>query len=248
MGGLCNRLRTILSYRAAYGSLEVEWLPIQVGAGTWDEVFEPLEGVTFVTPGPWTLRHQGGPVLVHYSIMSNEWAVKSELRGQADEPTWADCNPLASAPMGWQTAYRDVRLVPKLREALPDRPYSAVHVRRTDHEEMAKSWGVWEGDDPMYAWIRTDAGPRFYIATDNRHSQDRYAEAVRVCGGTALVARRIYPTLGTPADGENRATPLAHAAIDLFACVRADRFKGTPGSSFTATIELLRSMQGWWAE
>lgn len=248
MGGLCNRLRTILSYRAVYGSLEVEWLPIQVGAGTWDEVFEPLEGVTFVTPGPWTLRHEGGPVLVHGGrILSNEWAVKSELRGQADEPTWVDCNPLATAPMGWQMAYRDVRLTPALIRILPERPYQAMHVRRTDHTPMVKSWGVRQTLHEEYARWALDFGARgnftrFLIATDNEESVRVLSKAIGLSRCFVLGGISTNPT-----DGETRATPMWHAALDLFACVRASHFLGSPGSSFTDTIELLRSMQGWWS-
>lgn len=52
-GGLCNRISAILGYRAKHGPLEVIW-PIEdpIIHGThFDELFEPLDGVTFVGSG-----------------------------------------------------------------------------------------------------------------------------------------------------------------------------------------------------
>ena len=48
-GGLANRLRVVLSWRATFGELEVVWRPDgEIAHGRFLDVFEPLNGVTFV--------------------------------------------------------------------------------------------------------------------------------------------------------------------------------------------------------
>ncbi len=53
-GGLCNRLRTILSWRAVHGPLIVAWEPNgEIANERFGDAFAPLAGVTFVdTPAP----------------------------------------------------------------------------------------------------------------------------------------------------------------------------------------------------
>ncbi len=51
-GGLANRLRVILSYRAAHGPIVVVWKPdSQVAGGRFSDCFEPLDGVEFIDEG-----------------------------------------------------------------------------------------------------------------------------------------------------------------------------------------------------
>jgi hypothetical protein len=52
-GGLCNRLRAILSWRYVCGPLTVAWLPDgQVHHERWSDAFAPLPGVTFIDRKP----------------------------------------------------------------------------------------------------------------------------------------------------------------------------------------------------
>lgn len=51
-GGLANRLRVILSYRAAHGPITVVWKPdSQVAGGRFTDCFSPLDGVEIVDDG-----------------------------------------------------------------------------------------------------------------------------------------------------------------------------------------------------
>ncbi len=55
-GGLANRLRVILSYRAAHGPIVVIWKPdSQVACGRFADCFEPLDGVEFIDDGKWNV-------------------------------------------------------------------------------------------------------------------------------------------------------------------------------------------------
>lgn len=66
VGGLCNRLRAILGYRARFGRpLSVVWTPDEyVSHGRFSDVFEALDGVTFCDDGPWTVEDFSPPASV----------------------------------------------------------------------------------------------------------------------------------------------------------------------------------------
>lgn len=52
IGGLCNRLRAMLSYRAAHGALDVIWdATADVSGASWLDVFLPLRAIRFVSGG-----------------------------------------------------------------------------------------------------------------------------------------------------------------------------------------------------
>ena len=208
IGGLCNRLRVLLSYRAA-GATRFVWKPDEeICRAHFLDVFEPIEGVTWVD-------------------------------GEADLTTF---DPCPHAPSNWQTAYRELQLldgfmVGYMKER---RPYSAIHVRRTDHVGLARSVGRYTSDDDFRAWLKVAPGP-VYIATDNRASQLGFSDYVRTLGKEAIVQSAIEPSEA------QRHTSLHHAAVDLFVCAGAAHFMGSGESSFSNLVTLLRRTPGWWS-
>lgn len=108
-GGLANRLRVILSFRAAHGPLTVVWRPdSQVAGGRFSDCFERLDGVTIVD-----------------GIIANE-AVST-------------CDPCPTAPEGWQASYSDLVLKPWLELAVERLASPiAIHVRRTDIADLGE--------------------------------------------------------------------------------------------------------------
>lgn len=213
-GGLCNRLRVVLSYRAAFGPIDVVWHPDgEIADGRWSDVFEDLDGVRFLDSGDYGT---------------------------------ATIDPYPHAPHGWQDGYRDVRLRPNHHARLGHLvsgvgPYSAIHVRRTDHTAMAQGYGTYTDDADFVQWLIDSEGP-VYVATDNGTTQRAYTSLL---GDRAIVAATIAEHPDQDAGGR-RNTTLSHAAIDLFACVLATRFKGSGESSFTNTVLMLRERRGWW--
>lgn len=216
-GGLCNRLRTILSYRATFGNIDVVWHPDgEIANARWSDVFEPLSGVTF---------HEGDD----YGTMT------------------LDAYPHAAA--GWQYGYRDLTLrsdhLDRFASLKPSEPYSAMHLRRTDHVHLATITNLFRPDEDYVEWVKGATSP-IYLATDNGTSQFKFLDVIRDAGKRAITAVRIEPH-PQENQGGRRATTLADAAIDLFICAGAREFKGSGASSFSATVDMLRTMGGWWS-
>ncbi len=219
-GGLGNRLQSLLSYRAVYGELHCQWaVDVQIGRGLFEGVFEPLSGVTF-----------------------------EYLEETRDRPTYEDHlpdgtiyanQPCPEADNAWWDTYRDLVLLPEHAARVKQYP-SAVHIRRTDFTRLAKDVGVYVNDESFLRQIRQMDGP-VYLATDNMETQADYIKAINDMGKTCAFLDPV-PTHDNRHD--NRATGLAHAAIDMYTCSMATNFVGTPGSSFSATIEVLRGLRG----
>ena len=110
--------------------------------------------------------------------------------------------------------------------------YIAVHIRRTDHADLAKKHNTYTSDIDFFTFIDAcQSTKNLYIATDNKHTYDEFEQKYNtivnlpyhevVCGGF-------------------RETSLRDAVIDLFMCVRAHSFKGSGYSSFSDLIDSLR--------
>ena len=218
-GGLCNRLRVLLSYRAWRRELTVVWRPdAQCAGARWADVFEPLAGVQFLEEDP----------------------------ERVDAFT---CDNTHEAPKGWEAAYRELRLRPahedKRRTMRVAGPYAAIHARRTDARAHAELHGCYTPDEHLLAWCRGHGG-RVYVATDNGTTQRLLCAALRTMGKQPVTCAPIaeHPEQDM---WERRNTPLADSAIDLFMCAGATAFEGSGDSSFTNTITMLRGLGGWWA-
>ena len=228
MGGLGNRLATILSYRAKYGKLDVVWShAFQVGGGSWAETFEPLEGVTF-RDSDVVIHHPGGPKVVGGVTYDNHPCCPVINTWYAE---------LRLVPAAWERADPWV-FVRRLKRTL--RLDAAIHVRRTDFADLKLP----ETSDAAFeAFIMASApeGSRVYIATDNYTTQRQYWDACTSMRRTPKVQALIPQHADLAHD--HRATGMTFAAADMFSCARADKFMGTRGSSFSSTIEILRSLR-----
>lgn len=223
MGGLCNRLQAILSYRAAFpGPLTVEWGDAYQTNGHFLDAFEPLDGVTFVDGPDLPMVHNGGPIILGPDYV-------------------ADNHTCGHAPAGWVEGYRELRLRRGGWREYPQVPYDAVHIRRTDHVPLATAGGRYTRSAEFEAFIKESARSVIYIATDNALTQARFREYTFARDKCPIVAHLITDR-PDPNEHDRRNTPITHAAVDLFACAGAARFQGTALSSFTRTIELFRQM------
>jgi len=217
-GGLANRLRVILSFRSVYGPIDVLWkTDTQVSGARFVDVFEPLKNVRFV-----------------YTTETFDTST---------------CHPCPEAKPGWQNSYRELTLLPAHRATLAsltaNRPYSAVHIRRTDHVQLAKSYDKFTTDDQFVAWLRNAHSP-IYLATDNGSTQAQFLAEIAETGKQVIVHGRIREHAEQDKH-DHRNTGLADAAIDLFACAGAAWFMGSGASSFSDTATMLRKLGGWWS-
>jgi hypothetical protein len=218
LGGLANRLRAIFSrYRPGLmqPSMQVVW------TRTWDiamahflEVFEPVPGIEFVPDGT-----------------------------PCDEESWH----AAINYDDWHQHYRLLRPTAALRErvhGLQDAigPYIAIHVRRTDHVRLAHTQGKYTEDGEFVQWahemcIATPSEPCF-LATCNAETRQIMARHIgpRIFWQGTLQPSTVYQ------HESRRYGTLADAVVDLFMCVGAREFMGTPHSSFSQLVEHLREL------
>lgn len=230
-GGLCNRLRAMLSYGIVHPNLTVEW-PVDsaIAFGRFEDVFEPMPGLHIVEPPPGAKTHNNG------------------LDTWVDGGTMVDLNPCTNAPKNWGYIYQALHLLPQHKESLlrvSQPPYIAMHVRRTDSVGYAKSINQLLPDDAYITWAKGRLEPRVYLATDNGTTQREFIGVLRAVGKEVLVQTPILEHAEQDRH-DYRNTSLVAAAIDMYACARAVGFKGSPASSFTHTIVALHEMGGWW--
>lgn len=219
MGGIGNRLRVILSYRALYGEIEVLWArSTGVCRGSFLDVFEPLSGVTFTDMGDGLAQ---------------------------DLPQFADrVGPVSSAsfvaPPSWPLGYMQLRprhdlmqSVHHLQEQIGG-PYAAIHARHSDHDENAARFGHVTTNEELLAWYRSayDHSPLF-LASECKKTQEWFRE--RVPG-----VRIGVPWPKQVHGYDERPGTLADAVVDMWMCRDATFFRGTWISSFSETVALMR--------
>jgi hypothetical protein len=225
IGGLCNRLRQILSYRSEHGQIEVLWANSDaVSHGAFLDVFEPLDGVTFTYAGEIDGQDVAGADIVGYAQVS-----------PGAKPGWekgyAELRPKAHviARVKELVAKLDPTWSPEAKRGPPS--FNAIHVRRTDHADHAPKFGHSTSDQELLGWHRGRTRP-LYLATDN---PETVAFLERAAG--PLVVNRVPEKVQ---GYEKRAGTLFDAAVDLFTCVEAWDFMGCWMSSFSETISLMR--------
>lgn len=131
-----------------------------------------------------------------------------------------------------------LRLTPRLYIRLKNRlkmlkpKFAAAHIRRTDIAKFLEEQGIPKKEDQEFlTFFNQNKIQPCFLATDNPHTQQFFAKQL---GDRLVYYDPIPPTVA------QRKTTLETAALDLFTCAAATRFMGTPGSSFTTTIQRLR--------
>lgn len=218
MGGLCNRLRSILSWRSACGGeVEVLWARSEgICRARFTDVFEPLAGVTFTDIGDGPAQDYAGPCDV--------------------PPT---CGLAPDAKPDWTESYRELRPQPhvmarvaEIKAQMAGSPYYAIHARRTDHVEHAKRFGHFTSNDELAGWLL--GMPRhlpLYLATDCPKTLSWFQDRFVTRWNVEPKAVRGYDV---------RAQSLSDAVVDMWMCMGAREFRGSWFSSFSETIETLR--------
>lgn len=141
-------------------------------------------------------------------------------------------------PLNWQFSFVDLKLTPQLEQQLQQRlktltpQFAAAHIRRTDFKNFLRRQKLpARADEDFLAFFNNDPEQSCFLATDNHQTQEFFAQRL---GARLAGYDEIKPTK------TQRKTTLEIAALDLFTCVAAKTFLGTPGSSFTGTIQHMR--------
>ena len=217
--GLCNRLRAVLSYAqvaAAEGrQLLVVWRADAECNGHFDSCFAPLAGVRFTTRAP-------------------AWDPSPEL-ASCCHPNVGAANEIASFARLVPIAVIAATVAEHVR-ALG--AFVSVHIRRTDliaHHGAVFAASVQTTDALFAAFLDRYAAHNVHIASCCALTRGRFR---------ALYSARLadgVPTIAHDVSGPLRQTSLADAVVDMYVCAAAEHFLGSRGSSFSDTVDFLRS-------
>jgi hypothetical protein len=179
IGGLCNRLQAILSFRAVHGEVQVLWRrDPPVSNAHFLEVFVPIPGVEFVS--------------------CNAFDVEAfHVHKQAPEDWIRQYARLKPLP----------RLLDEIYEygSAMHRCYAAMHIRRTDHTPLViRDKQPVTSDIEFIRWAERQEIP-VYLATDNGQTQRRMQEAIpdvvfRALPGSSMAAIHDTHRNGTLSD------------------------------------------------
>jgi hypothetical protein len=121
--------------------------------------------------------------------------------------------------------------------------YISLHIRRTDHIELAKKKNLYVDDDIFIDFINQNLDYDIYIATDNRETQDKfynlYKNRIKYIKFIDNI-EEINKRPNKDNSDKTRHTDLLDSIIDLYICVNSDKFMGTKYSSFSDTINQMR--------
>jgi len=208
IGGLCNRLRVIFSYyeytRKNNLQLNVIWIKNNSCPGYFLDYFEPIPYVDF----------------------KNDINVKIYYKG---------CVPYQR---NFQPNYDKLKLKPYIKKIIFDKldilnkNYISVHIRRTDHINLAKKNNYYTSDEEFIDFLdKSNNNKNIYIATDNEITYNKFKKKYQ---------NRIKFDYHKLDKSALRQTSLIDAIVDIYICVYSDNFMGSGYSSFSRLIKTLR--------
>ena len=210
-GGLCNYLRVIFSYyeyaRKNNSELNVIWIKSNACPGYFLDYFEPIPHVSF--------------------------------NKQIDKDVKIDYNG-CSTMKNFQPKYDKLKLKSYIEKIVFDKldilnkNYISVHIRRTDHIQLAKYNNRYTDDEEFINFLdKSDNNKNIYIATDNEITYNKFKKKYQ---------NRIKIDYHKTNNNSLRKTSLQDAIIDIYICVYSDDFMGSGWSSFSGLIKSLRML------
>jgi hypothetical protein len=208
LGGLGNRLRVILSYLLEHQNLKVIWKKdSNVAFQHFLEVFMPIDNISFV--------ESSNDSIISTCVPIGNWFATD----------WSKSDG--------QKLIHLIKPLPHILSRIEAQPEAdiAIHARRTDHTQLAKSRGLFTSDETFMEFIDSSEGHTIYIATDNQATLScflkRYPD--RILSSSNFIHRSL------------RHTNLEDSVVDWLMCCRAKTFLGSGYSSFSDLIELKRA-------
>ena len=227
--GLSNKLRTLMGYLwVAWRDeqeLNVYWEMDDACNGHFLDIFEPINGLNFI--------YNENTAEMDFSGFStfDEILHAYMNRNNVDVDIYEE----------HQRMYSKLRPLPRIREKAnmfceKNRISKCIglHIRRTDHEGLAKAVESYSPDAEFIRFIQNNPDATgVFIATDNKATQDVF---VSLYGDRVMFYSKI-------AQSESlRKTSLEEALIDILICSRCRAFQGSSYSSYSGLIETLRSL------
>jgi hypothetical protein len=212
-GGLCNYLRVIFSYneyaKHNHAKLMVVWNVTSECNGNFMDYFEPIPNVRIISV-------LGGNNPLHTKIY---------YRGGETHPKF-------------RPNYKDLSLLPYMEKIIQTRvnilrvPYTSIHIRRTDHQRLAKKVNKFTTDNDFIKFIeKYKENGSLYIASDNKKTYDKFKQKYNNLVKFEYHKSNQYCL---------RHTSLQNAIIDIYMCVHSANFMRSGYSSFSYLILELR--------
>jgi hypothetical protein len=209
-GGLCNYLRVVFSYYIKACELNEElvviWNITSQCNGFFLDYFMPIKNITFKK--------------------ENTDKLKINYYG---------CYPYNN----YKINYSMLEPLPELKNLILSKikvlnnNYNAIHVRRTDHTNLAKKKNKFTSNEMFFEFLDNIKDKNcIYIATDNEKTynefKDKYKDNIKFKYHNEINGLRK--------------TSLKDAIIDLYMCIYANNFMGSQYSSFSDLITSIRKM------
>ncbi len=216
--GLCNRLRLLAEYKYLSDirnkKIEMFWVKSVQCNALFKDLFQPIPNINF------TYLKQS-----RKSIRPPDTATKLKLFLYDDKIKQKN-----------HLIFKPVDSIMETIESTKNRigeDYIACHIRRTDIITIQKKYNVKPPTDEEFEdFIESYPDHKFYLATDNKQTQDKFIEKF---------GDRIYyssiPSGNGSTRNPKRTTPIQEAVADLFLCIDSVDFCGTDCSSFSTFIE-----------
>ena len=238
--GLCNKLRVVFSYYQKAlekkEELVVIWDDTEQCNGYFLDYFEPVKNIRFVKNNKeaYPVDYKG------YQCCEGYRPYTSKYQSNFFEKL---------VPLPYLISVMDER-----RKLLKDK-YIAVHIRRTDHSDLARENERYTHDNEFHEFINENGTYNVYLATDNLQTQKAFLEhhserikCIKLADGGDRVDAPVsrFASLINPFNQDKRRKPnlrktsLEHAIIDLYMCIYADKFMGSGYSSFSNFITYMR--------
>lgn len=107
--------------------------------------------------------------------------------------------------------------------------YVAIHIRRTDHIELAKKNNSYTTFDEFDKFIEDNKEKKIFIATDNLDVQNKY-------GDKCIYYKKINKS------NNLRQTDLSDAVVDILIASKCSKFKGSGYSSYSGLIRIMHKL------
>tara|TARA_R110000744_G_scaffold7902_1_gene26979 strand:+ start:1842 stop:2609 length:768 start_codon:yes stop_codon:yes gene_type:complete len=231
--GLCNRLRLLNSYRSMseieQREIEFHWVKCVQCWATYDELFNPIDGVNFVFKKHEKNRRKSRP--------ENSIITMNHIVGRNED----SYNKDHVAPISidsYQKYLLDIcpideirKQIDGIREELND-DYNACHIRRTDIQTVQKKYSVDPPTDKMFMDFMGSSNKKVFLATDSEKTQSLFKR---------MMGDRVVTFSTIKGDGSRRwpkrTTDIQSAVVDVFCCIYSKKFMGTECSSFSQFIK-----------
>ena len=213
IGGLCNRLRVLLSYKYKYPNkkINVYWIVKPTCPGFFLDYFEPIENVEFFHSIPTNVK-----ILPEFKTCSSCYNILSSKKKE-------DFSNLVFN-QGLQDKINKI-----IKDNFNDK-YISCHIRRTDHIKAFGKGTKTTVDDDFINFLKNNEG-NIYIATDNLDTQKIFYEKFK---------ERIPYIKFIEKSDKLRQTSIEDSIIDLYICASSNKFMGTYWSSYSNFISKLK--------